>query len=422
MVMEVLGHRLYSHFIFVCDGKVYTSNRGKQWAVNFKRSGTMAWGNMTWGEQDVTRPCPEGRNEEVHQAFRGAVMRHFRLNHKEFDAFMQRQVTEDKQILVEGNSVKRHISGSSSFTTKAATPTPAAPVKKEAPRVLASDPAIKYGCPPDRVLEFRAWYKEHSKDMYGVKLVDAIKMFLGTWVEPEAPQAEEPQPETRRIDMTYIGYESGIRWVRQNKRRRWGYRIKKSQAMEVLGVELPDNIFQATKGWSESYRWDSRDAAASALFELLTGLTGFEFYVGTITPEPAPVSLVEEREHKADVPFYGRRRRDQAAFRDDVELNCFNRCVVTGASRHRCEAAHLVPHARKGGASFKNGLLLRSDIHKLFDKGLCAIHPQTLCVYFCDELLAENEDLLPLEGQRIADTLKPINRDNLKERWEAFNA
>lgn len=32
-------------------------------------------------------------------------------------------------------------------------------------------------------------------------------------------------------------------------------------------------------------------------------------------------SLAEEREHKEDVPFYGRRRRDQERFREDVMLN-----------------------------------------------------------------------------------------------------
>ncbi|MDI5619384.1 HNH endonuclease, partial [Salmonella enterica subsp. enterica serovar Anatum] len=77
-------------------------------------------------------------------------------------------------------------------------------------------------------------------------------------------------------------------------------------------------------------------------------------------------SLAEEREHKEDVPFYGRRRRDQGKFREDVMLNCGGRCVYTNAIAVRCEAAHLKAHARKGGASFKNGLLLRADIHKLF--------------------------------------------------------
>lgn len=62
---------------------------------------------------------------------------------------------------------------------------------------------------------------------------------------------------------------------------------------------------------------------------------------------------MEDRYHEEDVPFYGHRRRNQAQFRADVATNCNDRCVATGASIIRCEAAHLVQHARKGGASFK---------------------------------------------------------------------
>ncbi|ECX5877013.1 HNH endonuclease [Salmonella enterica] len=131
--------------------------------------------------------------------------------------------------------------------------------------------------------------------------------------------------------------------------------------------------------------------------------------------------LVAEREAGEDLICYGRRRRHQKAFRDDVEYNCYNRCVITGAYRTRCEAAHLVPHARKGGASFKNGLLLRSDLHKLFDLGDMAINPENLVVTFSDTALAMDADLLSLHGKMIDPTRQPINAEYLAARWEAFN-
>lgn len=146
-----------------------------------------------------------------------------------------------------------------------------------------------------------------------------------------------------------------------------------------------------------------------------------------VTPEPkAPPkrkkTLIEEREHKENVPFYGLRRRNQAQFRADVELNCYGRCVITGASAIRCEAAHLIPHARKGGASFKNGLLLRSDLHKLFDLGEMAINPENLIVNFTPAVLAMDADLWRLQGMMIRPTDKPIRGENLQERWELFCA
>ncbi|EIW6162795.1 HNH endonuclease [Salmonella enterica subsp. enterica serovar Saintpaul] len=133
-------------------------------------------------------------------------------------------------------------------------------------------------------------------------------------------------------------------------------------------------------------------------------------------------SLVEEREHKEDIPFYGRRRRNQAQFRADVALNCGDRCVLTAATAIRCEAAHLVAHARKGGASFKNGLLLRADIHQLFDLGLCAIEPATLQMWFSATILESDADLAQYNGKKLRPTLKPIKAENLQQRWEEFRA
>ncbi|MFA2151253.1 hypothetical protein ACD950_25220, partial [Escherichia coli] len=102
MAMEVHGFIISSPFVFVCDGKVYRSQSGKSWTVIFSRYGTQAWGNDTYASQRVDRACPPNRNEEVRLAFRGAVMRHFKLNYTQIEAFFQRQIDEDKQILVEG--------------------------------------------------------------------------------------------------------------------------------------------------------------------------------------------------------------------------------------------------------------------------------------------------------------------------------
>lgn len=67
-------------------------------------------------------------------------------------------------------------------------------------------------------------------------------------------------------------------------------------------------------------------------------------------------------------------RRGQAAFRAEL-LTIYNeRCAITGS---RCvevlEAAHVVPYADGGSTSWRNGVLLRSDIHTLFDLHLITI-------------------------------------------------
>jgi hypothetical protein len=140
---------------------------------------------------------------------------------------------------------------------------------------------------------------------------------------------------------------------------------------------------------------------------------------GVRKPRKSRIRQLVERDAKGDIPFYGMRRRTQAQFRVDVALNCFERCVISGASLMRCEAAHLLAHARKGGASFKNGLLLRADLHTLFDAGMCAIDPLAMTIHFSLTILESDPDLAAYEGKTIK-TVKPINSTNLDERWTIF--
>ena len=135
-------------------------------------------------------------------------------------------------------------------------------------------------------------------------------------------------------------------------------------------------------------------------------------------PEFVPVPEKKKREGKR----YGvTSRPDQASFSSAVRFNCFEVCVVTGSRiTRRCEAAHLIEHKNGGADSYRNGLWMRADIHDLFDAGMCAINPETLVMYFTEEALALDADLLQYHGKRIGATRRPINPAYLAERWEAF--
>ncbi|QSD34782.1 HNH endonuclease [Pectobacterium brasiliense] len=114
-------------------------------------------------------------------------------------------------------------------------------------------------------------------------------------------------------------------------------------------------------------------------------------------------------------------RPDQADFAAAVRHNCYDRCVITGATlRYRTEAAHLVEHKRGGADHFTNGLLMRIDLHRLFDAGLLAINPVTLIVNVAAWVLAEDADLAEYHGKPIADTRQPIDVANLSARWAMF--
>lgn len=82
-----------------------------------------------------------------------------------------------------------------------------------------------------------------------------------------------------------------------------------------------------------------------------------------------------------DAPQYGNSilrkvRIGQGAFRISVTDAYAKRCAITGEKTLPVlEAAHIRPYASAGPNQISNGLLLRSDMHKLFDDGYITITP-----------------------------------------------
>lgn len=65
-----------------------------------------------------------------------------------------------------------------------------------------------------------------------------------------------------------------------------------------------------------------------------------------------------------------RARLGQGAFRVMVSDAYQRRCAVTGErTLPFLEAAHIRPYTEEGPRVISNGLLLRSDLHTLFDRG-----------------------------------------------------
>lgn len=70
-------------------------------------------------------------------------------------------------------------------------------------------------------------------------------------------------------------------------------------------------------------------------------------------------------------------RLGQSAFRVVVMDAYERKCAITGESTlPALEAAHILPFAEKGENVIPNGMLLRSDFHRLFDAGLVTVTPQ----------------------------------------------
>lgn len=88
------------------------------------------------------------------------------------------------------------------------------------------------------------------------------------------------------------------------------------------------------------------------------------------------LSEIDSPSERFGRPFLQRARLGQGSFRTLVIDAYQKRCAVTGEhTLPALEAAHILPYADQGPHHTSNGLLLRSDFHKLFDAGLVTVEP-----------------------------------------------
>jgi len=88
-----------------------------------------------------------------------------------------------------------------------------------------------------------------------------------------------------------------------------------------------------------------------------------------------------------------RLRRGQQEFRKKMLSRYNNACVITGCKiTDILEAAHIRPHRGNNDNHPSNGLLLRADLHTLFDLYLVAIEPELLVVHFHSRVIEEYKE------------------------------
>ncbi len=94
------------------------------------------------------------------------------------------------------------------------------------------------------------------------------------------------------------------------------------------------------------------------------------------------------------------KRRGQQSFRDALIAAYNKRCAITGCSvLDVLEAAHIYPYRGPDTNKVPNGLLLRSDIHTLFDCGLLAIDSSKMTVLIAPKL--RDSEYKALHGHKL---------------------
>lgn len=122
-----------------------------------------------------------------------------------------------------------------------------------------------------------------------------------------------------------------------------------------------------------------------------------------------------------DDPSYGRRkiRRGQAQFRLNLVRLYEGKCAFTGTGLAEVvEAAHIVKHSESGINHTDNGMLLRADVHRLFDANLIAVDPENLKIKVAPDLAGTEYN--KLTGKRLRKRVNGTypNREYLLAKWE----
>lgn len=142
------------------------------------------------------------------------------------------------------------------------------------------------------------------------------------------------------------------------------YGPDKVQHMRAIleSVAVP---WSTTRHSSDEADYPGGNVTRAAYVDLLEALHAAANDDGSLERDTSPAEFVRRSI---------RLRRGQAAFRDALLDAYEGSCAVTrSTARPVLEAAHIIPFSEGGPMHPSNGLLLRTDIHTLFDLRLVAI-------------------------------------------------
>lgn len=161
----------------------------------------------------------------------------------------------------------------------------------------------------------------------------------------------------------------------------------------------------------------------------------FEYLITTATAKP--ISLLPSQVYECDTfsaQSLGRKlkaspidemtsrsiksRRGQPEFRSALLLAFGGRCCISGCEVESVlEAAHVVPHTEETNYSVENGILLRADIHTLYDLNIIGVDGDGKVVV-SDEL--KESEYWRFNGKCIAEHISETMSSNLRRRFSMY--
>jgi len=251
---------------------------------------------------------------------------------------------------------------------------------------LVKDPRLRKGL---------QWFAEHSGETLKVPLEGPDGVFLhgpqggGIYVPKDSPYVLSLKSSWRANDESM--YADPDPHYLDASRRNWVTKYhhvipgpkgnapiwKNARAINNMVDCVPVGVFREVQG-------DRHEKVHRVLGVAL--ITSYDTRTGYFTLETLPSAVGEPKggyhakPSTADLRNWKlvqqRIREGQASFRSKLSVVYGQRCAVTGYDiEEALEAAHIIPYRGKHTNITPNGILLRADIHALFDAGHLGITP-----------------------------------------------
>lgn len=112
-------------------------------------------------------------------------------------------------------------------------------------------------------------------------------------------------------------------------------------------------------------------------------------------------------------------RIGQQGFRSLTLDNFYSKCAVSGCTELALlEAAHIIPYKGEQSNLLQNGLCLRVDIHRLFDRFLISIEPKTLKIVVSDKI--KDKYYKGFKGNSLGQCKSSVSKSLLKRHFYQF--
>lgn len=193
-----------------------------------------------------------------------------------------------------------------------------------------------------------------------------------------------------------------------------GVMVREKAGYRVLGLAFVERYNRATRMFTLHGPVTSQTSAAGAF-----AVPGFD----ELPPREQEILIeYDGSDERRVVTARQIRREQQGKFREALIRAYSGACAITGVDVPEVlQAAHINPYRGKRSQVVSNGILLRADLHLLYDAHLVSVEPKSLRVVLSERLA--NTSYLQYNARRLREPAQAAlapNPDLLAMHYEQF--